>query len=485
MVHSLGDRSYGLWTLVTTIGTHYVLLDLGLSGAITRHIAGALGEDRRDEVNRIASSAVAMYFGIGSLVFVVSLACAALGYFFLHSPGELSVFRKLVLISGVSTALTVPARVFFGLLNAHLRFDLSAGLEIFSVMIRACLVYGFLKSGTGVITLAWVNFFVAGLSLSISFLLSRSVDSNLELGLGHCARATAKKLIHYGSISMVAQVADLLRFQVDAMVVAGFLGVATVTHYNVAGSLVQYFISFMVAATGVLGPIFSRMEATRDTERMRWTLHLGTKISVALASFICFVLLAWGRPFIVCWMGASYLDAYPPLVALALGVTVALWQSSSLQLLYGISKHGMFAIFNSTEGVANLIVSLLLVRHFGMLGVALGTMIPMMLIKLFVQPWYVCHTLQFDLLEYYRVLGKSLCATVVALLLPAALSLRFVVPNLATLFALVIASLCCFVPVVYFLLFDQRERELMFSMLPVNAFAGRRGCVSRAGSHQE
>jgi hypothetical protein len=36
---------------------------------------------------------------------------------------------------------------------------------------------------------------------------------------------------------MVAQVADLLRFQVDAMAVAGFLGFATATHYNVAGSL--------------------------------------------------------------------------------------------------------------------------------------------------------------------------------------------------------------------------------------------------------
>lgn len=467
VVHSLGDRSYGLWTLVTTVGTYYGLLDLGLSGAVTRHIAGALGEGRRDEVNRIASSALAMYFVIGSLVFLVSLACAAFSVFFLHSPSELAVFRRLVLISGACTAFTVPTRVFFGLLSANLRFDLTAALDIFSVVIRACLIYGFLKSGAGVTTLAWVNFFVATVSLLISFVLSRSVYSGLELGFAHFARETVKKLFRYGSISMVAQVADLLRFQVDALVVAGFLGVAAVTHYNVAGTLAQYFISFMLAATGVLSPVFSRMEAAGNAEDMRQTLHFGSKISVALATFVCFGLIAWGRPFITCWMGAAYLDAYPPLVVLALGTTVALWQTSSLQLLYGISKHGLFAVFNSVEGVANLIVSLLLVRHFGMLGVALGTMIPMMATKLFVQPWYVCRAVKFDLLEYYCVLGKALLTTLVALLLPAALSLRFAAPNLGRLFFLAIASACCFLPVVHFLLFNARERAIVGSLLPI------------------
>jgi hypothetical protein len=42
-IRTLGDRSYGLWTLVVTLSTYYALLDLGLSGAVTRHLAGSLG----------------------------------------------------------------------------------------------------------------------------------------------------------------------------------------------------------------------------------------------------------------------------------------------------------------------------------------------------------------------------------------------------------------------------------------------------------
>jgi O-antigen/teichoic acid export membrane protein len=60
VVHTLGDRSYGLWALVTTLSSYYALLDLGLSGAVTRHLAGALGGDNPEECNRIASTSLAI-----------------------------------------------------------------------------------------------------------------------------------------------------------------------------------------------------------------------------------------------------------------------------------------------------------------------------------------------------------------------------------------------------------------------------------------
>ncbi len=467
IVHTLGDRSYGLWTLVTTIGAYYGLLDLGLSSAVTRHIAGAHGERSQQEVNQIASTSLAMYLAIGSLVFICGAVCAAIGFLFFKPGPELVMFRKLVLISGLATALVVPARVFVGLLNANLRFEISASLEIASYVTRAILTYVMLKSGASVIALGWINLIAAVGMLIASYAFTRRVSPNLELRFIHCARGTAGKLVRYGSISLVAQIADLLRFQVDALVVASFLGVAAVTHYNVAGSLAQYFISLMLAATGALGPVFSRLEAARDSERMRDVLHLGTKVSVALATFICFGLIAWGRPFIVCWMGAPYLDAYPPLVALAIGVTVALWQTSSLQLLYGTSKHGMFAVFNSLEGVANLILSLVLVRRYGLLGVALGTMIPMALTKLLFQPWYVCRTAKFDLGDYYRILARGMTGSVVALVLPLVLTLRFAAPSLLTLALLGLSCFCCFAPVTYLLLFSAQERDILKSISPI------------------
>jgi len=471
VVHTLGDRGYGLWALVTTVSSYYALLDLGLSGAVTRHLSGALGGGNHEECNRIASTSLAIYLGLGLLVLALSVAIAFAGGVFLTNPAELAVFRKVILIVGAGTGISIPMRVFFGLINAHLRFDVSASLEISSVLLRAIFTLISLKSGAGITALAWINFGGAAFSLLLSAYWSRRVAPSLRLSPQFIARGAARKLFSHGSISLIAQLADLLRFQVDALVVAAFIGVAAVTHYNIAGSMAQYFISLMIAVTGTLGPLFSRLDGTGDRERTVQVFQFSTKISVAISTFVGFGILTLGRSFIARWMGPSYLDAYPAMVALTLGAMTALCQTPSLQLLYGISRHGLFAVFNSLEGVANLVLSILLVHHFGLLGVALGTMIPMALTKVFVQPWYFCRIMHFDLWEYYSLLAKSLLATVLALLLPAALIYRFAVADYKIMAALLAASVVCFVPVVFFLLFTAPERKSLRNAL--NGFLSR------------
>jgi O-antigen/teichoic acid export membrane protein len=253
----------------------------------------------------------------------------------------------------------------------------------------ACIVL-FLRSGFGIVALAWSHLAAALTTLLLVVLWSRKVAGGLHFGIHFFRWSRCKELLSYGSISLVAQVADLLRFQVDAFVVAGFVGLAAVTHYNIAGSMAQYFISFMLAATGTLGPLFSQLESGNHRERMLEVLRLSTRVAVGLAGFVGFEFIVLGRPFIHRWMGPGYLDAYPALLVLTLGVITALCQTPSLQLLYGVSRHGLFAVFNSLEGVCNLVLSVILVRSFGLLGVALGTMIPMVFTKLLIQPWYVC-----------------------------------------------------------------------------------------------
>ncbi|HEV2246346.1 MAG TPA: hypothetical protein VGW37_06805 [Terriglobia bacterium] len=43
VIHSLGDRMYGFWTLAAAFVGYYGLMDLGLSSAVNRYIAGAAG----------------------------------------------------------------------------------------------------------------------------------------------------------------------------------------------------------------------------------------------------------------------------------------------------------------------------------------------------------------------------------------------------------------------------------------------------------
>jgi O-antigen/teichoic acid export membrane protein len=172
-------------------------------------------------------------------------------------------------------------------------------------------------------------------------------------------------------------------------------------------------------------------------------------------------MIAWGRPFIARWMGVQYLDAYPVLVVLVLAYYLALVQGPAVGLLYGLSRHKYFAVVNSVEGIVNLLLSILLVRRYGIVGVALGTLIPMVISTAFIQPVYVCRVARIDYFEYLRRIGRTLAIAVGSLVLPLLLSVRFAVPDYLILLSVALVSLGLYVMPLWMLEFSPVETRIL------------------------
>jgi O-antigen/teichoic acid export membrane protein len=67
-----------------------------------------------------------------------------------------------------------------------------------------------------------------------------------------------------------------------------------------------------------------------------------------------------------------------------------------------MSKHGTWAKITLIEGVANLILSILLVRPYGIIGDAFGTAIPLACSTIFFMPRHVSKLLDIRLRTYLR-----------------------------------------------------------------------------------
>jgi O-antigen/teichoic acid export membrane protein len=342
-----------------------------------------------------------------------------------------------------------------------LRFDQTASIEILNLGLRNGLIVLVLSMGFNVVGLAWAALIA---SIPINFLYIYYAKRNLPFLRFERKKwewQTVRALFSYSLFSFVAHLADIIRFQVDNLIVASFVGLTAVTHYRIAGALTEYYIGLMIAVFGVFSSVFSQQEGGNDLTAMRKTFFFASKVSVCVSSFVGFGLLAWGKSFIVRWMGAQYLDSYPCLVVLVLGCTIALWQMPSISLLYGISKHKYLALFTSVEALANLFLSLLLVRRYGMFGVAFGTFLPMTLVKLFVQPFYVCHVLSISYSDYLRPMGRTLAIALGSLAVPALLSARFAAPDYKTLTALGVISTISYALPLFFFEFTPAETLML------------------------
>ncbi len=264
--------------------------------------------------------------------------------------------------------------------------------------------------------------------------------------------------IHYSS--WMGPIADNAK-PTASNVVAAFVGAAAVTHYRIGGALAQSFFDLMLAIGGVFPSVFSRLEGARDFEGIKRTFFFATKITICVSSFIGFGLIAWGKPFIARWMGPSYLDGYPVLVALVLGCVFTSSQGPSVGLLYGTSRHKFLALVNSIEGVTNLALSIILVRMMGIVGVALGTLIPMTASKLIVQPFYVCRVSHIPYVEYLRRCGRTVAVVLLSLAIPFLLAEMLAAPDYKILVVLAVLSFTFYAASLWLFEFNSREKEVL------------------------
>jgi O-antigen/teichoic acid export membrane protein len=217
----------------------------------------------------------------------------------------------------------------------------------------------------------------------------------------------ARQLFRYGKHAVLAACADRIRSNAGIIIVASFLDIMTVTHYGIAARVAQLFAELMVQSLGVVGPLFMRSDPLGDSEKTREDFLLTTRLSVLASITTAGGIVLIGNRFIEFWIGEDYRDAYWPLVILIGSLAVWLMQWPSISVLYATAKHRFYAYLSLGEAAANVGLSVVLVQFYGMIGVSLGTAIPLVVCTLLAQPRYVCRTLELELGAYYRELGRA------------------------------------------------------------------------------
>jgi O-antigen/teichoic acid export membrane protein len=465
VVHHLGDRLYGFWSLASVFIGYYSLLDLGLSSAVSQYVCVAIGRNDLGECRAVFNTALRIQSMLGAVALVATFVIAGVTLFFTHVPADAHLFSEVIIILGTSSALSFPTKVYIGVLDAQYRFDINAWLTILGAVLRTGLVIWAILAGGGLLALAWMTLLasVPVAALQIWFGMREAHWARIEAKF---ETSRAKSLFSYSIYSFLSYLADILRFQVDPLVISGLIGLAAVTHYRVAAIFTQqYFLQILVLSVGILGPVFSRLHGTGDRARIEEVFFFGTKLSCCISSFICFALIFWGKPFIDRWMGPKYLDAYWPLVILALSVLVDVCQRSSVDLLYATFNHRFYTYLNWAEGILNLAFSLVLARRFGIVGVAMGTLIAALLVRIIVQPWWVCKVTKLHYGTYMRFWGGAMSRCIFWTGIAIAVSAWGLHPSYPLLVGSAIFASALYATVSWLFILNQSERAKLLGAL--------------------
>jgi len=422
ILHRLGNTALGLWVLMTSFTGYYGLLDLGIRNAIVQYVARYQATKETSELAKVVSTGFFTYGCIAFVATAITLVVAAnLQFWFKLSPEDTATAHPLLLIVGIGTAIGMPVTVFAGVLEGLQRFAFIGAVQTLTVLLRAGLIVAGLWAGRGIVFVGEVTVVVnLAASLILMGLAFHITPPNL-LQWNCVSRSTFSALFSFGVVTFWMAIAQVLRFQIDAIVVAAFISVPAVTFFAAGGKLASYTMDVVNAMAQVFTPISSALHATKNFDGLRRVLVEGNRYCAFVAFPLAAALLLIGSRFIQAWLGAPYVSSQSVLMILM--VPVALWmaQASSLRVLYGMHRHRTLAVVLLIDAAANLVLSVALARPYGINGVAMGTAIPLFCTSVLFLPIHLCRVLELRLRDFvFECFAYPLLLTV-----PVALALRF------------------------------------------------------------
>jgi O-antigen/teichoic acid export membrane protein len=421
ILHRLGDDAFGVWILVFSLTGYYGLFDFGIRSSIVRYVAQFKATGEKENLNRFINTSLFTYGGTGLLLLMVTVG----GSFYVNSlfriPAALHWSAKvLFLVVGTAVALSCPLSVFAGVLEGLQKFNWLSLTQAGYNLVRAVLVVVALRRGGGLLTIALISMILNLSTYGVYFAVVQR-DLAVRYGLRYVDRESFRKMLSYGSVTFVAIIASQLRLYSDATVIGIFIGSAAITYFSIGSKLVMYSSNVTDGVAQIFTPMSSQFNATGDMERLRWILVTGNRACALIAFPLSATLLILGKSLIEVWVGAKYVPiAYTVLVLLSVSDTTLMAQAASSRILYGMARHRKLAFVWLAEGVVNLILSIVLLRYYGVIGVAIGTAIPQLCTNLFFLPEHLCRVLGMGLRTFVRqtyLAPALLCAPLVGALL--------------------------------------------------------------------
>lgn len=375
-ISAVGIALFGAWGIITSVSGYINILDPGTSGIVSRFGAMAHVRGDRTEMARLTSLGMLSWILLGSLGVPVMLLAVPLLCTHLHVAGtstsQLEVFFYLgyglvifnamqAVLSGqlmalgllwISTIIDVSSRVFFGVI---LLIGFATGAGLWALIIASYAQGAVFFAATFVV--AWRRYHFP---LGNPFVLKREMY---------------RELFRFGGWAQLTSLLNTLTNSTDAIVIGTFVSTSAAGVANIGARLARQIPYFATVPEATLPAMSAAQQAGEGPEGLARMSIRSNRISYLLATGIATLVLGAAPVLLALWIGRWYPDADLATCLIALSLYVSILGQTAGIGIYAMGRVGYGARARFAGFVVNLVVTVAMVKPFGMPGVLVGTLL--------------------------------------------------------------------------------------------------------------
>ena len=407
-VDGLNNDIYSLNQLFYQIFGYIAIADIGFGLIVNKQLYKAISNDDKKEVNNIYSSSKIFFRNIGlvmmGLAFIISffvqyLTKADVSPWYIQLVFIIFIFRNVVDYFFIAPRCVLEADQKLYKIN-----HLFKSIKILETIVEIILV---------MMGVDYLIVLLPGIAITILMDMYMNYKVYKEYPWLEDKKKFNKKHIEGTSHVIWQKLSGLLSSNTDIILISTFINPLNVIIYTSYNYVCQYLSDTIYIIANALTPSLANL-LHKENEDKKYSVF--TEINILfffIGSFVMIMLYGFLTPLVSFWMGTEYASGWIILLFFCL---IAFQKIADRPMGMIINSYGLFKetqVACIVEAILNLIISLILVKPLGILGVLVGTVVSKLLITTIQYPAYIMKNV-FNksalkyLLNYFIVLAINL-----------------------------------------------------------------------------
>lgn len=465
MIHKIGVSDYGLYNLVLTF-ISYFIMDFGLNSSVTRFIAKYRAEDDRDKIQKLLGITFKVFIVIDVIIFLILL----ISYFYIGNIfkgltiSEVAKVKKLFLIAGGFSVLTFALKPIDGALNAYEIFIPNKIVDLIQRLSVVILVVICLLFDGNVYDLLLVNC-IAALICSITKYFIFKAHTRIVINWRYRSKQDTQEIFSFSGWIFLQSLAMRFRLSFIPSVLGIVSNSIQIAVFSLGMSLESLIWTLSAALNGLFLPMVSRLSHQGDRPSIQALMIKVGRIQLFIVFLIYSSFVALGQPFLSLWVGDDFQGAYYVVLALTFSYLISNTTQIASDLVLAENKVRYTTIVTFITSFFGLIGSFFVAKYFGAVGSALCSGVALVINQFFYFPLYASK-LKIDVVLFFKECHFKILPLLTLLGgVFYIISSSIAINNWLSLICLGMCYVVSFIAVSYFVLFNNEEKRLIHSVV--------------------
>ncbi len=416
----LDRQEYAIFALMSDALMWLGLLDLGITAGLRAKAAHLAGAPDQERLNRLASTA---FFSQNVIVAAVLLVGGGLAFAFpqffpvradLHTEAT-----NLMFLMVLALVLSMGTQTFSALLIAHQQMYMDNALGLLNIVTRTVLTVVLLKAGWGLYSLGIANLAAKATSSGLAVVRTFRLIPGLQIRRRFASWEVLRSIGSLGVWFSLGGLAQIIIGGLDRIVTAKLVSMEMVTTLTLTSRLYMFSGGLILLVTDTARPMLGQLIGQKKMGGVLKIYRELFAVSLGCAVVLGYSIWAGNESFIKTWVGPANYGGMALDTVLIMNFVVGFWVRPNRAVLSASLIVRPQSLSQILEGGLNLLLSILLARPFGVVGIVIADGIASIMVSCWYMPYLTAKLFGISFARFVwddisRILLLGLCLAPIA-----------------------------------------------------------------------